>query len=162
MSKGEIEFLRRIPISQKEVAAALQVTPQRVSQGLNEADHYFTALLQYNKDSSLAPRACEMAIRSKVLAAGGADYDGRRVAEARQLIDTALRAYPELSKDEESKQKMTEHLYEVTSVQAEKDLKRAEFYERTHHWRSAYFVYERIVQQRDCRVLSRRQSRPRT
>jgi outer membrane protein assembly factor BamD (BamD/ComL family) len=111
-----------------------------------EADHYFTALLQYNKDSPLAPRACEMAIRSKVLAAGGADYDGRRVAEARQLIDTALRAYPELTKDEEAKQKMTEHLYEVTAAQAEKDLKRAEFYERTHHFGSAYFVYERIVQ----------------
>src|SRR5262245_28429776 len=111
-----------------------------------EADHYFTTLLQYNKDSSLAPRACEMAIRSKVLAAGGADYDGRRVAEARQLIDTALRAYPELSKDDESKQKMTEHLYEVTAAQADKDLKRAEFYERTRHWGSAYFVYERIVQ----------------
>jgi len=111
-----------------------------------EADHYFTTLLQYNKDSSLAPRACEMAIRSKVLAAGGADYDGRRVAEARQLIDTALRAYPELSKDDESKQKMTEHLYEVTAVQAEKELKRAEFYERTHHWGSAYFVYQRIIQ----------------
>jgi outer membrane protein assembly factor BamD (BamD/ComL family) len=111
-----------------------------------EADHYFTTLLQYHKDSELAPRACEMAIRSKVLAAGGADYDGRRVAEARQLIDTAMKAYPELTKDDEAKKKITEHLYEVTAAQADKDVKRAEFYERTRHYGSAYFVYERIVQ----------------
>lgn len=111
-----------------------------------EADHYFTALLQFHKDSELAPRAIEMAIRSKTLASGGAEYDGRRVAEARQLIDTALSAYPELAQSEEGRQKMTEHLYEVTAVQAEKDLRRAEFYERTNHPGSAYFVYQRIKQ----------------
>ncbi len=111
-----------------------------------EADHYFTALLQFHKDSELAPRAIEMAIRSKTLASGGAEYDGRRVAEARQLIDTALSAYPQLAQTEEGRLKMTQHLYEVTAVQAEKDLRRAEFYERTNHPGSAYFVYQRIKQ----------------
>jgi outer membrane protein assembly factor BamD (BamD/ComL family) len=111
-----------------------------------EADHYFTALLQFHKDSELAPRAIEMAIRAKTLASGGAEYDGRRVAEARQLIDTALSAYPVLAQTEEGRRKMTEHLYEVTAVQAEKELRRAEFYERTNHPGSAYFVYQRIKQ----------------
>jgi outer membrane protein assembly factor BamD (BamD/ComL family) len=107
-----------------------------------EADHYFTALLQYHKDSELAPRACELAILCKTFANGGPAYDGRKVAEARQLIDTALRSYPEFSKNPEAKQKIMEHLATVTSAQAEKDLHRAEFWERTKHPGSAYFIYE--------------------
>ena len=107
-----------------------------------EADHYFTALLQYHKDSELAPRACELAILCKTFATGGPAYDGRKVAEARQLIDTALRSYPEFSKDDAARNKMMEHLATVTAAQAEKDLHRAEFWERTNHPGSAYFVYE--------------------
>jgi TolA-binding protein len=107
-----------------------------------EADHYFTALLQYHKDSPLAPRACEMAIICKTYAAGGPAYDGRKVAEARQLIDTAMASYPELTQDDAAKKKMMDRLAAVTAAQAEKDLHRAELYERTHHPGSAYFIYE--------------------
>lgn len=107
-----------------------------------EADHFFTALLQFHKDSELAPRACKLAIICKTLANGGAAYDARKVAEARQLVDTALAAYPELTKDEAGRTEMMEHLSAVTAAQADKELHRAEFYERTKHPGSAYYIYE--------------------
>jgi outer membrane protein assembly factor BamD (BamD/ComL family) len=107
-----------------------------------EADHYFTTLLQFHKDSELAPRACELAILSKTFANGGPAYDGRPIAEARQLVDTAIRSYPELSKDDAAKKKMMGYLSTITAAQAEKDLTRAKFYERTEHPGSAYIVYE--------------------
>ncbi len=110
----------------------------------HDADHYFTMLLQFHKDSPLAPRACELAILCKTYGNGGPSYDGRPIAEARQLVDTAMRAYPELTQDEAAKKKMMSYLSAVTAAQADKDLERAKFYERTEHPGSAYIVYEMI------------------
>jgi outer membrane protein assembly factor BamD (BamD/ComL family) len=107
-----------------------------------EADQYFTQVMQYHKDSPLAPQACELAIVCKTLAAAGSDYDSKRLAEARQMIDLAMKSYPELMKDEASRKKMMDHLYAVTAAQAEKELGRAEFWERTKHYGSAYYIYE--------------------
>lgn len=107
-----------------------------------EADQYFTQVIQYHKDSPLAPKACELAIVCKTLAAGGSDYDSKRLAEARQMIDMAMKAYPELMKDEAARKKMMDHLYAVTAAQAEKDINRAEYWERTKHYGSAYYIYE--------------------
>jgi outer membrane protein assembly factor BamD (BamD/ComL family) len=110
----------------------------------HEADHFFTALLQYHKDSKLAPQACELAIVCKTLAAGSVDNDGRKLAEARQMIDMAMKAYPELMKDEAGRKKMMDHLYAITAAQAEKDLNRAAFWERTKHYGSAYYIYQLV------------------
>jgi outer membrane protein assembly factor BamD (BamD/ComL family) len=112
-----------------------------------EADHYFTALMQYHKDSKLAPQACELAIVCKTLAAGSADYDGRKLAEARQMIDMAMKSYPELMKDEAGRKKMMDHLYAVTAAQAEKDMGRAAYYERTKHYGSAFYIYQLVQRQ---------------
>ena len=62
-----------------------------------EADHYFSQLVEQHPNSPLAPQAIELAIIAKHMSTGGADYDGRKVAEARILIDTAMRNYPELA-----------------------------------------------------------------
>jgi outer membrane protein assembly factor BamD (BamD/ComL family) len=113
----------------------------------HEADHFFTALMQYHKDSKLAPQACELAIVCKTLAASGSEYDGRKLAEARQMIDMAMKSYPELMKDEAGRKKMMDHLYAVTAAQAEKDMNRAAYYERTKHFGSAYYMYQ-LVQRR--------------
>lgn len=110
-----------------------------------EADHYFTQLVEMHANSPLAPQALELAIIAKHLSTGGADYDGRKVAEARQLVDTALRSYPELAS--QKAEFLHRQIVGITLQQAEKDYKIAEFYRRTGHPQSAYFYYE-IVRRR--------------
>src|SRR5260370_28392939 len=78
---------------------------------------------------------------------GGGDYDGRKVAEARELVKTALRSYPQLAKDEKKRDFLNRQVQGITLQQAEKDYKTANFYERTGHETSAYFYYQ-IVRQR--------------
>jgi outer membrane protein assembly factor BamD (BamD/ComL family) len=110
-----------------------------------EADHYFTQLVQDHHNSPLVPQSIELGIISKHMSTGGADYDGRKVAEARQLINTALNKYPVLAT--EKKDFLVRQLCACTMQQAEKDFKIAEFYKRTGHPGSAYFYYE-IVRRR--------------
>jgi outer membrane protein assembly factor BamD (BamD/ComL family) len=110
-----------------------------------EADHYFTQLVEMHKDSPLAPQAIELAIISKQMSTGGPLYDGRKVAEARQLVDTALRSYPELATQKSGF--LERQLYSITMQQAAKDYETAEFYRRTGHPGSAYFCYE-VVRRR--------------
>jgi outer membrane protein assembly factor BamD (BamD/ComL family) len=109
-----------------------------------EADHYFTQLIEMHKESSMVPQALELAVICKTLANGGPDYDGRKVVEARQLIDTALRAYPQFSGDKEKNEFLTRQMYGVLAQQAEKDIRQAQFYEQTKHPGSAYFKYELV------------------
>jgi TolA-binding protein len=110
-----------------------------------EADHYFSQIVEHHKDSPLAPQAIELAIISKHMSTGGADYDGRKVAEARIMVDTALRSYPELAQQKSAF--LERQLGSITFQQAKKDYQNAEFYRRTGHPGSAYFYYE-IVRRR--------------
>jgi outer membrane protein assembly factor BamD (BamD/ComL family) len=105
-----------------------------------EADYYYTQLTEQHPNSPLAPKAIELAIISKHLSTGGADYDGRKVAEARMLIDTAMRAYPELANNKGDF--LQRQLYSINYQQAEKDFNTAMFYLRTGHPGSAYFYFE--------------------
>ncbi|MER3415515.1 MAG: hypothetical protein C4297_04780 [Gemmataceae bacterium] len=109
-----------------------------------DADTYYSLLVEQFPRSPLAPHALELAIQSKIQLTGGPDYDGRKLAEARQLIDTALRTYPEL-RDRQSFLEST--LLRIHDQQAEKDFRIAEYYRRTGHYGSAYFYYE-IVRRR--------------
>jgi tetratricopeptide (TPR) repeat protein len=104
-----------------------------------EAEQYFTQIQEQHPKSPFAPQAIELAIFSKQMATGGSDYDGRKLAEARQLVDAALRM-PEV--DEKKKQALVNQLKGITAQQAEKDFKMAEFFRRTGHPGSAYFCYE--------------------
>jgi outer membrane protein assembly factor BamD (BamD/ComL family) len=110
-----------------------------------EADHFFSQIVEQHPNSPLAPKAIELAIISKHLSTGGADYDGRKVAEARQMVDIALRSYPELANQKQDF--LDRQLFGITMQQAEADFKTAEFYRRTGHPGSAYFYYE-IVRRR--------------
>jgi outer membrane protein assembly factor BamD (BamD/ComL family) len=108
------------------------------------ADRYYSILVEQFPRSPLAPQALELAIHSKINMTGGAPYDGRKLIEARQLTDTALRSYPELT----GKQEFLENtLLSINEQQAEKDFSVAEFYRRTGHPGAAYFYYE-IVRRR--------------
>jgi outer membrane protein assembly factor BamD (BamD/ComL family) len=110
-----------------------------------EADHYFNMLIEQHKDSPLAPQAIELDIIAKAMSTGGPEYDGRKVAEARILVDSALRNYPELARDKSGF--LERQLGSITYQQAQKDYLTAEFYRRTGHPGSAYFYYE-IVRRR--------------
>jgi outer membrane protein assembly factor BamD (BamD/ComL family) len=112
-----------------------------------EADYYFTQITEMHANSPLAPAAVELAIISKHMSTGGSDYDGRKVAEARQLVEKALSSYPELASQKEKREFLDRQIGGITYQQAEKDFKIAEFYRRTKHPGSAYFYYE-IVRRR--------------
>lgn len=110
-----------------------------------EADHYFSQIHERHPNSELAPQAVELAIISKHLSTGGSDYDGRKVAEARNLVHAALQNYPELAT--KRKDFLDRQIVGITHQQADKDFKIAEFYERTGHPGSAFFYYE-VVRRR--------------
>jgi TolA-binding protein len=112
-------------------------------QDYREADQHYTQLAEMIPNSPLAPQAVKMAIICKQLSTGGSDYDGRKTAEARELIARA-RDYPELKKDQDF---FVRQIVSINAQQADKDLKIAEFYRRTGHPGSAYFYYE-IVKRR--------------
>ncbi len=110
-----------------------------------EAEVYYTQLVDMHPNSQFVTQALELAIISKQLSTGGPAYDGRKVAEARRLVDTAFRNYPALAS--EKKDFLDRQLYSITMQQAAKDYEVAEFYRRTKHPCSAYFCYE-VVRRR--------------
>jgi TolA-binding protein len=115
-----------------------------INEDWREADHLFTQLYKNHPKSEYAPQAIEYAIWSKHMCTGGSDYDGRKVAEARELVDAALRDDRLAGKKAGF---LDRQLWAITMQQAEKDYKYAEFYRRTGHPGSAYFYYE-LVQRR--------------
>jgi len=110
-----------------------------------EADFYYHQIVEMHPNSPFAAQAIKLDIICKQLANGGACYDGRNVAEARRLVDTALRGYPELANKEADF--LNRQLLSITNQQAQKDFETAEFYRRTGHPCSAYFCYE-VVRRR--------------
>lgn len=109
-----------------------------------EADHFFSQMVELHKESPLRPQAMAYAIQAKNNATGGAEYDGRKCAEALQLVYVAEASVPELTQDPEMAAKLTRAKYAIRSQQAEKDFKTAEYYERTGHPGSAVFYYELV------------------
>lgn len=110
----------------------------------NEADHFFSQVVEIHKDSPLRPQAVAYAIQAKNNATGGASYDARKCAEALQLVHTAEATMPELTQNPEMAEKLTRAKFAIRSQQAEKDFKTAEYYERTGHPGSAVFYYELV------------------
>jgi outer membrane protein assembly factor BamD (BamD/ComL family) len=114
------------------------------NQDFKEADNYFSQIHEKHPNSPLAERAVELAIVSKHLSTGGAEYDGRKVAEARNLVRSAFDNYPELAN--KKKDFLARQLVGITLQQAEKDYKMAEFWRRTGHVGAAYFYYHVVMQ----------------
>jgi outer membrane protein assembly factor BamD (BamD/ComL family) len=107
-----------------------------------EADHYFSQIVTTRPNSPLAVKAVELAIIAKQLSTGGPEYDGRKCEEARQLVDTALRSYPELA--EKKHDFLERQIWAINQQEADKDFRVAEFYKRTGHPGAAYFYYELV------------------
>jgi outer membrane protein assembly factor BamD (BamD/ComL family) len=115
------------------------------NENYKEADHYFSQLVEMHPNSVFASQAVELGIISKHMSTGGPDYDSRKVAEARILVQKALNNYKDLA--EQKNEFLTRQLVSITYQQAEKDYRIAEFYRRDGHLPSAYFYYE-IVRRR--------------
>src|SRR5580765_2610733 len=105
-----------------------------------DAEHYFTQLWRNYPNGVHAPKALQLSIICNEIAQGGPDYDGRRLQQARDMIEAAKRSYPELQQTQGAW--LTKQAVEIHSIQAEKDFNLAEFYQRTGHPGSAYFYYE--------------------
>lgn len=109
-----------------------------------DADVFYSLLVENHPRSPLTPQALELAIQAKINQVGGPEHDGRKLTEARQLVDTALRAYPELRQKEDFLQRT---LWQINEAQASKDFAAAEFYQRTGHPGAAFVSYE-VVRRR--------------
>jgi TolA-binding protein len=107
-----------------------------------DADFHFNQIVKHHPNGKLAAKALEMSIVCKQRSVAGPDYDGRKIAEARELIHTALQAYPEVAA--KRSEFLEEQLKTIHERQAAKDYGIAEFYRRTGHPGSAYFCYELV------------------
>jgi outer membrane protein assembly factor BamD (BamD/ComL family) len=109
-----------------------------------EADHFFSQLVELHKESPLRPQAIAYAIQAKNNSTGGPDFDSRKCAEALQLVHMAEASVPELTQDPVMAAKLTRAKYAIRTQQAEKDFRTAEYYERTGHPGAAVFCYELV------------------
>lgn len=114
------------------------------NEDFRDADYYLSQIHARHPESPLASQSLELAIYCKRMSTGGADYDGRKVAEARKLIQTAMRNYPQIASDPVKRAFLEKEMLGINSQQAEKDFERAGFYRRTGHPASAYFQYELV------------------
>ena len=109
-----------------------------------DADNYFSQLVELHKESPLLPQATLLAIQAKNNATGGAVYDGRKSAEALQLVQMAEAGLPQVRDDPAMADRLTRAKFAIRSQQAEKDFEMAEYYSRTGHPGSAVFYYELV------------------
>ena len=110
-----------------------------------EADHFFSTLVDMYKDSPLRLEASKYAVMAKNNATGGAVYDGQKSAEALQLVHSLEATEPEYVQDKEKSAWLTRQKFAIRIQQAEKDYETAEYYRRTNHPGSACFYYELVM-----------------
>ncbi len=110
----------------------------------DEADHFFSQLVEFHKDSKWRPQALLYAVQAKNNATGGAVYDGRKCAEALHLVHIAEATMPEIMNDPEMKEKLERAKFAMRYQQAEKDFRSAEYYARIGRPGSAVFNYELV------------------
>lgn len=109
-----------------------------------EAEQYFSQIHARHPESKLAPKSIELAVFCKQMSTGGSSYDGRKAAEARELIQAALRSYPQIAHDKDKREYMEKQQMAIDLQLAEKEFKMAEFYRRVGQYASAYFYYDLV------------------
>ena len=110
-----------------------------------EADYFFSQLVEMHKDSKLWEEALKFAVIAKNNSTGGSVYDSSKASEALQLVHHAEAAVPEYSSQPEKAAWLTRQKMAVRLQLAEKDFQMAQYYERTDHPASAYFYYELVT-----------------
>jgi tetratricopeptide (TPR) repeat protein len=109
-----------------------------------EADDYFSQLVDMHKQSPLRAEALKLAIMAKNNSTGGAVYDSTKASEALQLVRHAEATEAEYAKDDGLRQFLTRSKMAVHVQLAQKEYERGRYYERVNHPASAYFVYHEV------------------
>ncbi|MCZ2343548.1 MAG: outer membrane protein assembly factor BamD [Bacteroidales bacterium] len=110
-----------------------------------DADYFFSQLVELHKNSPLWEEALKLAVIAKNNSTGGAVYDSTKAAEALQLVHHAEAAIPEFNQSSEKAAWLTRQKFAVRLQLAQKDFQMAQYYERTKHLPSAYFYYELVT-----------------
>jgi TolA-binding protein len=112
-----------------------------------EADQYFSSLVETHKDSKLRPTALRLAIMAKNNSTGGSAYDSAKASEALQLVHHAEATEPAYTRDEKESAWLTRQKMAILMQLADKEFEQAQYYERTGHLPSAYFKYQLVCRQ---------------
>jgi tetratricopeptide (TPR) repeat protein len=110
-----------------------------------EADYFFSQLVEMHKQSPLWEEALKLAVIAKNQSTGGAVYDSQKASEALQLVHHAEAAVPAYVQDPEKTAWLNRQKVAVRMQLAQKDYEMARYYERTAHPASAYFYYELVT-----------------
>jgi outer membrane protein assembly factor BamD (BamD/ComL family) len=113
-------------------------------QDFKESARFFQQLAETYDRSPLRDEALKLAIIAKTNSSGGAAYDGKDMAEAMRLINSAKATSPVVAREQEGKF-LDQQALMVRYQQAQKDFETAEFYRRTGHPGSAWFYYELVL-----------------
>jgi len=111
----------------------------------DEADHLFSQLVEFHKDSPFRAEALKYAVISKNNSTGGAVYDGTKAAEALQLVNHIEATDPDYRGENPKAQFLMKQKMAIRYQQAEKDYQMGEYYMRTHRPGSAYFYYDMVT-----------------
>ena len=113
----------------------------------DDADHYFSQLVEFHKDSKLRPVAMDLAIVAKNNATGGPVYDSTKASEALQLIHQAEATMPAYASDPQKMAELGRRKDEVRFQLAQKLIEQGKYYERSNHPASAFFCYDLVTRQ---------------
>jgi TolA-binding protein len=109
-----------------------------------DADLFYSQLVEFHKDSPLMTDALKRAVTAKQLSTGGAVYDTAKAAEALQLVHYAEASNPLFRQNKEENDWIIRAKLGVRLQLAQKDFEMAKYYERTGHPQSAYFYYHLV------------------
>jgi TolA-binding protein len=110
-----------------------------------DADHFFSQLVDAYKDSPLRQEALKYAVIAKNNSTGGPVYDGQKTAEALSLVHHMEATDPRYVQDQDKSKWLTRQKMAIRIQQAQKDFEQAEYYERSGHPGSAYFYYDMVI-----------------
>jgi len=109
-----------------------------------DADLFYSQLVEFHKESPLVTDAVKRAVTAKQLSTGGPVYDSAKAAEALQLVHHAEASNPVFRQNKEESDWITRAKLGVRLQLAQKDFEMARYYERTGHPQSAYFTYHLV------------------
>lgn len=108
-----------------------------------DADYYYGLVRTEYPKSEHQEIAHVLGLQSKMRSYQGAHYDGTPLKSAEELAEQMQRNFPGQSIEDRAQLDKNQAI--VRAQQAERDLKMAEFYEKTKHYGSARIYYDLVV-----------------
>lgn len=105
------------------------------------ADEYFAALRQNYPDSPHFKNSYILGSHVKLMSYEGADYDGTRLEEAKQLNESAMRMWP----DDELKARLEQEQKAIRDAEARREWERVQFYRKKGRLDSAGIYCRELI-----------------